>query len=165
MTNILHNIFHCLTLNRKEAIGIRIILLQLFGISITCFTGKKGEDIKSGLHLFNIELGFQLLPALLVKRLFPKKEYIHYCDSCGPFVKGYSEVWEEGANGPFKIELFHYKKGSKVMVEEIVLNDHKKNKPVLVFNYCGVCNGLIENKFLTKEDANMIMKRQRTHQF
>ena len=79
------------TLNREEAIGIKIILFQLFGISFTCFTGK-GEDIKSGRHLFNIELGFQLLPKLLVKKLFPKKEYVHFCGSCGPFVKGYSEV-------------------------------------------------------------------------
>ena len=164
MTNILRNIIHCITLNREEAIGIKIILFQLFGISFTCFTGK-GEDIKSGRHLFNIELGFQLLPKLLVKKLFPKKEYVHFCGSCGPFVKGYSEVWEEGANGPFKIELFQYKGGSKVMVEEVVLNNHKNNKPVLVFDYCGVCNGLIKNKFLTKEDAILIMKRQRSHQF
>ena len=67
MTNILRNIIHCITLNREEAVGIKIILFQLFGISFTCFTGK-GEDIKSGRHLFNIELGFQLLPKLLVKK-------------------------------------------------------------------------------------------------
>ena len=72
MTNIIRNIIHCITLNREEAIGIKIILFQLFGLSFTYFTGK-GEDIKSGRHLFNIELDFQLLPKLLVKKLFPKK--------------------------------------------------------------------------------------------
>jgi len=135
----------------------------LVGISVTCF-GNKGEDIKTGINLFNFELAFQILPKLLVKRLLPKKEYIHFCDLCGPFVKGYSEVWEEGANRPFKIELFHYKEGSKVVVDEVILIKNEINKPVMVFDYCGICNGLIENKFLTKEDAIMIMKTRRNHQ-
>ena len=152
------------TLNREEAIGIKIILFQLFGITFTCFTGK-GGDIKSGLHLFNIELGFQLLPKLLVKRLFPKKEYVHFCENCGPFVKGYTELWEKGVSEPYEIQFFQYQNGIKEILDEIILNSHNKNKTTIVFDYCGVCNTLIDNKLFTKDEAIELMKISRSQQF
>ena len=160
MTNILHNIIHCITLNRADAIGIKIIIFQLFGISVTCF-GDKGADITSAMYLTNIEFSFQLLPKLLFNRILPKKEYVHFCEKCGPFVKGYSELWEKGSSAPFKIEFFQYNEGSIELVDEIVINSYEKNKPILIFNYCGICNGLMKNKFFTKNDIAKIMKRQR----
>ena len=162
LKNILYNIFHYVTMNREEAIGIKIILFQLLGISFTCLTSK-GKDIKSGRHLFNIEIGFQLSPKSFVKKLFPKKEYVHFCDMCGPFVKGYSELWEKGASGPFKIEFFQYHEGLKVKVDEINIFNHETNKPVLVFDFCGLCNGLIKNKFLTKDEVMKIMREYKSH--
>ena len=103
------------------------------------------------------------LPKLFDKKLFPKKECVHFCDMCGPFVKGYSELWEKGASGPFKIEFFQYHEGLKVKVDEVNISNHETNKPVLLFDFCGLCNGLIKNKFLTKDKVMKIMREHRSH--
>ena len=81
----------------------------------------------------------------------PKKGYIHICRICGPFVRGYSEIWEKGASEPFKIEFFQYNNGIKDVIEEILIGKDENKKIMMTTNYCGVCNSMLNDVRLTKD--------------
>ena len=139
--NILKYFIEYITINDDKNIGARIIIYKILCISIRLFNN-------SHLKLRNLEVAFYLLPNLFLSQLVPKKELIYFCNNCGPFIEGYTEVWAKGADGPFKIEFFKYSNGSKEILDKIILGEKPGYISQLRYDYCGNCNHLIVNRYL-----------------
>ena len=64
-----------------------------------------------------------------------------------------------------KIQFFQYEDSIKEIVEEIIIGSHNHKNPIMVFDYCGSCNGMINNKYLTKEEVMGYIVANRSRQF
>jgi len=66
------------------------------------------------------------------------------CPKCGPLVPMLTEVWGEGQEGPYKIELYEISEemGMYALVTTIELND-KPDGFDNRFNHCGICDHLL----------------------
>ena len=158
--NILKYFIDYITLRQEKTFGIKVIIFQLLCISLRFFKNSHGKS-SGELNFHNIEVALYFLPNLFLRHLLPKREYVHFCDNCGPFVKGYTEVWAKGDSEPFKIEFFQYCNGSKEVVDEVILGKLPGHKVQLRYDYCGHCNELIDNRIFTRSEATDYLKHSR----
>ena len=140
---IFKNIIDWKVYNRKEMWGVKVTLFQLLRLTLLrYFNGPKFMGNPTRM-IFNYEFGFGVVPRNFIEMINPLKITIDYCRTCGPFVKGYSEVWNKGESDPFEVRIFQYQGGSKEVVETIVLKPKKKNSETIIMDYCGRCNDVI----------------------
>ena len=91
--------------------------------------------------IFNYEFGFGVVPRNFIEMINPLKITIDYCRTCGPFVKGYSEVWNKGESDPFEVNF--PVSGGKGGCRDNNVKPNKKNSETIIMDYCGRCNDVI----------------------
>jgi hypothetical protein len=62
------------------------------------------------------------------------------CSKCGPFVKAFCEVWQEGQDSPYKFELLEYNDRGKIELYEKVKLKKKSGWGKKRLYFCGNCS-------------------------
>ena len=127
-------------------IGARLTFFQLFRLTILRYFNGPTFMGNPSRRIFNYEIGIGIVPRNFVEMVYPMKINIHYCNSCGPFVRGYSEVWKKGDSDPFEIQFFQYEKGIRHIIDKIQLKPSQKHTSSIMVDYCGECNDIIKKE-------------------
>ena len=141
--HLLRNLIDWKIYKKDYMTGAKVTFFQLFRFTLLRYFNGPSFMGNPTRMIFNYEFGFGIVSRNFMEMISPLKITIDYCRTCGPFVKGYSEVWNKGESDPFEVRIFQYKGGNKEIVETIELKPNNKTSEIIIMDYCGKCNDVI----------------------
>ena len=156
--DLLRDIIDWKIYKKDEMTGVKVTFFRLFRFTVLRYYNGPKFIGTSNRRIFNYEFGIGIVPRNFMEMIHPSKVAIHFCKRCGPFVRGYSEIWEKGVSEPYEIQFFQYENGIKQVVEKIKLKSCKSNSDKITMNYCGICNLTMETDMISENAFRSLQK-------